>query len=129
MADVEALVALCRRFAEKADVWTYALGYFDKQTDLKRMEMIAPACQIQDRFFRNAVMISASFGAEAGYLAPVLHIGRAIPYSNQDLWIRLDRPECGNIDPDTRQFDWFPIRKNRRISGCCFRQQTGSPVG
>lgn len=111
MADVEALVALCRRFAEKADVWTYALGYFDKQTDLKRMEMIAPACQIQDRFFRNAVMISASFGAEAGYLAPVLHIGRAIPYSNQDLWIRLDRPECGNIDPDTRQFDWFPIRK------------------
>jgi exodeoxyribonuclease-1 len=111
MADVEALVALCRRFAERSDIWTYALGYFDKQTDLKRLESMAPACQIQDRFFRNAVMVSASFGAKAGYLAPVLQIGRAIPYSNQDLWIRLDRPESGRIDPDTRQFDWFPIRK------------------
>lgn len=129
MADVEALVALCRRFAEKADVWTYALGYFDKQTDLKRMEMIAPACQIQDRFFRNAVMISASFGAEAGYLAPVLHIGRAIPYSirisgfvwtgrNAGILIRIPGSSTG-----------FPYVKNRRISGCCFRQQTGSPVG
>lgn len=111
MADVESLLALCRQFAQKTDIWNYALGFFDKQTDLKRVEAMADTCRIQDQFFRNALMVSASFGPDAGYLAPVLHIGSAIPYANQQLWIRLDRPESGRIDPETRRFDWFPIRK------------------
>lgn len=111
LADVEALVALCRRFALQSDMWAYALGFFDKQTDLKRVETIPETCRIQDHFFRNALMVSSSFGPEAGYLAPVLHIGGAIPYANQQLWVRLDRPECGEINPDTGQFNWFPVRK------------------
>jgi exodeoxyribonuclease-1 len=111
MADVEALVALCRRFAQRSDMWAYALGFFDKQTDLKRVAAMAETCRIKDRFFRNALMVSSSFGPDAGYLAPVLHIGGAIPYANQQLWIRLDRPECGKIHPDTGQFNWFPVRK------------------
>ncbi|MEX1298938.1 MAG: exonuclease domain-containing protein [Desulfotignum sp.] len=111
MSDVEALVQLCRRFAGRTDMWAYALGFFDKATDLKRMQGIADTCRIRDRFFRNALMISASFGSTAGYLAPVLHIGGAVPYANQQLWIRLDQPGYQEIDPDTRRFDWFPIRK------------------
>jgi exodeoxyribonuclease-1 len=111
MSDVEALVMLCRRFAARADIWEYALGFFDKPEDLKRMESMPETCRIQDRFFRTALMVSSSFGPDAGYLAPVLHIGRAVPYANQQLWIRLDRPESGCIDPETRRFDWFPIRK------------------
>lgn len=111
MADVEALVALCRRFAQRSDMWAYALGFFDKQTDLKRVAAMAESCRIKDRFFRNALMVSASFGPDAGYLAPVLHIGGAIPYANQQLWIRLDRPETGQIDSETQEFTWFPIRK------------------
>ncbi len=111
LADVEALVALCKRFALQSDMWAYALGFFDKQTDLKRVETIPETCRIQDRFFRNALMVSSSFGPDAGYLAPVLHIGGAIPYPNQQLWVRLDRPECKDIDPDTGQFNWFPVRK------------------
>ncbi len=111
MADVEALVALCRRFAHRSDMWAYALGFFDKQTDLKRVSSMAETCRIKDRSFRSAVMVSASFGPDAGYLAPVLHIGGALPYANQQLWIRLDRPETGQIDSDTRRFTWFPIRK------------------
>lgn len=111
MSDVEALVLLSRRFAGRADIWDYALGFFDKPTDLKRMDGIAGTCQIRDRFFRNALMISAAFGSDAGYIAPVLHIGGAVPYANQQLWVRLDQPGCGDIDPETRRFDWFPIRK------------------
>ena len=111
MADVEALLALCKRFAQRSDMWAYALGFFDKQTDLKRVAALAESCRIKDRFFRNALMVSTSFGPDAGYLAPVLHIGGAIPYANQQLWIRLDRPETGEIDSDTQKFTWFPIRK------------------
>jgi exodeoxyribonuclease-1 len=111
MADVQALVALCRRFSGRADIWAYAMGFFDRHTDLKRVDTLPESCRIRDRFFRKALMVSPSFGPDAGYLAPVLHIGRAVPYANQQLWIRLDRPECGSIDPETRRFDWFPIRK------------------
>jgi exodeoxyribonuclease I len=42
MADVEALVALSRRFSARADIWRYALGFFDKQTDLARTAAIPP---------------------------------------------------------------------------------------
>ncbi len=41
----------------------------------------------------------------------MLHIGGAVPYANQQLWVRLDRSGCGDIHPETRLFDWFPIRK------------------
>ncbi len=111
MADVEALVALSRRFADRSDIWDYAMGFFDKQTDLKRVAAMPETCRIQDRFFRNALMVSSSFGPDTGYLAPVLNIGKAIPYSNQQLWIRLDRPECGRVDPESGRFAWYPIRK------------------
>ncbi len=111
MSDVEALVLLCRRFASRADIWEYAMGFFDKPTDLKRFKGIAETCRIGDRFFRTALMVSSMFGSAAGYLAPVLHIGGAVPYANQQLWVRLDRSGCGDIHPETRLFDWFPIRK------------------
>jgi hypothetical protein len=50
-------------------------------------------CRISDQLYRNALMVSPVFGPDAGYMAPVLHIGGAVPYKNQQLWIRLDRPE------------------------------------
>ena len=44
-------------------------------------------------------------------MAPVLHIGGSIPYGNQALWIRLDRPGWARIDPETGLYAWTPIRK------------------
>jgi exodeoxyribonuclease I len=111
MADVESLVALCRRFAVQTDIWTYALGFFDKSTDLARSAAIPRACRINGQFYRKALMVSPVFGPDAGYLAPVLHIGEAVPYRNQQLWVRLDRAESLSIDPDTGRFAWMPIRK------------------
>jgi exodeoxyribonuclease I len=111
MADVESLVALCRRFASQTDIWAYAMGFFDKHTDLARTAAMPKACQINGQRYRKALMVSSAFGPDAGYMAPVLHIGEAVTYRNQQLWIRLDRPECVSIDPDTGQFAWMPIRK------------------
>ncbi len=111
MADVESLVALCRRFAAQADIWAYAMGFFDKSTDLARAAAIPEDCRINGRSYRKAFMVSPVFGPEAGYMAPVLHIGEAVPYKNQQLWIRLDRPESLAVDPETGQYTWMPIRK------------------
>ncbi|MCF8126154.1 MAG: exodeoxyribonuclease I, partial [Desulfotignum sp.] len=35
----------------------------------------------------------------------------AIPYKNQQLWLRLDRPGFLETDPDTKLYTWIPIRK------------------
>jgi exodeoxyribonuclease I len=111
MADVEALVALCRIFSGQADIWAYAMGFFNKHTDLSRLAAMPQDCRIEGQGFCKAIMVSASFGPDAGYMAPVLHIGDAVPYKNQQLWIRLDRPEGMEIDPETGCYTWMPIRK------------------
>jgi exodeoxyribonuclease I len=111
MADVEVLVALSRAFLGHADIWDYAMGFFDKSTDISRTRAILPTCRVKDRFFRTAIMVSPVFGADAGYLAPVLCIGDSIPYGNQQLWIRLDQEQSMQIDPDTGLYCWTPIRK------------------
>lgn len=123
MSDVEALVALCRRFADKPDIWAYAQGFFDKHTDLARQNAFDKRCRIGDHDFTMGLMISPSFGARVNYLAPVLHIGNSIPYKNQGLWVRLDQEGmmAGDGDDDTSEasdvsdasdtFDWYVIRK------------------
>ena len=111
MADVEALLALARVFSDRSDIWAYALGFFDKHTDLSRTAAISDTCRIGNQSFPTALMVASVFGGQANYMAPVLHIGGSIPYGNQHLWIRLDRPGSARIDPDTGQYDWAPIRK------------------
>ncbi len=111
MADVEALVALARVFSGRPDIWEYALGFFDKHTDISRTAAIPDTCAIGDRMFPTAVMISSVFGPDANYMVPVLHIGGSIPYGNQNLWIRLDQPGWARIDPETGLYAWAPIRK------------------
>ncbi len=111
MADVEALVALSRIFSSRPDIWEYALGFFDKHTDISRTAAISDTCRIGDRIFPMGLMVSSVFGPDANYMAPVLHIGGSIPYGNQHLWIRLDQPEWARIDPDTGVYAWTPIRK------------------
>jgi len=111
MADVEALKALSHAFFAQPDIWEYALGFFDKHTDISRMDSISKTCQIGNRIFRTGIMVSSVFGPDAGYLVPVLHIGDSIPYRNQHLWIRLDQPQGLDIDPDTGLYSWMPIRK------------------
>ena len=111
MADVEALMALSQAFLAHPNIWDYTLGFFDKHTDISRMDSISKTCQIGNRIFRTGIMVSSVFGPDAGYLAPVLHIGDSIPYGNQHLWIRLDQPHGLEIDPDTGLYGWTPIRK------------------
>ncbi len=111
MADVEALVELTRAFAGKSEMWSYAMGFFDKKTDAARMEALDRTCEIDGRPYQVGIMVSPSFGAKSGYLAPVLRIGDSIPYKNQTLWLRLDQPDLLAQDDGSGLFRWFVIRK------------------
>ncbi len=112
MADVEALLSLARLFFREKDIWNYVLGFFDKKTDLKRVQDLNKTNSVQDTTFELGLMVSVSFGAELNYIAPVVHLGQSIPYKNQSLWVRLDKPELlDTVDQTLGIYDFFVTRK------------------
>ena len=112
MADVEALIALTRRLRSKSDVWRYAMGFFDKKEDIKRLGQLENNWSPLGQGYKIALMISPVFGAKYEYLSPVLYLGPSLPYKNQTLWLRLDREDLFGIDPnEPSRFQWYVIRK------------------
>ena len=105
MADVESTLALARALKAQDDMWTYALGFFDKKTDLARLNQIEKTVSTDCGTFRVCIMVSVFFGPETMYMAPVLHIGGSEPYPNQSLWLRLDTEHFlpGAFDPEKNQ--------------------------
>jgi len=91
MVDVEATLALAKRlYAEKA-TWDYAMGYFNKGTDAKRLNTLPALHEHKQHAYRYGLLLSPSFGYQQNYLAPVLYLGQHMHYKNQSLWLRLDK--------------------------------------
>lgn len=89
MVDIEATIALARRFYQNKKMWQYAIGYFDKKTDQQRMQPLS-----------EALIVNGILGARNQYIAPGLNLGQHQHYHNQTLWLRLDLPDLQNTTPD-----------------------------
>ena len=89
MADVEATIELAKCLSRENKIWTYALGLFDKRSEKTRIDKLL--VQTFQENYPTAIMISHKLGAESIYIAPVIGIGRSYHYTNQSLWIRLDK--------------------------------------
>ncbi|MFO7883985.1 MAG: exonuclease domain-containing protein [Desulfobacteraceae bacterium] len=102
MADVESTLHLARILKKERDMWDYALGFFDKKTDVQRIEKIEKSIGVNGENYRLCVMVSPSLGADSMYMAPVLHLGYSKPYPNQSLWLRLDSENfrLDHFDPE-----------------------------
>ena len=111
LVDVEATVALAKRFMAERPTWDYLLGSFDKQTDRDRMEKIPSLFQSASGIHRLALMVGSEYGAAANYQAPVLSIGTSMPYSNQSLWLRLDRADLAETTEETIAEKTWVVRK------------------
>lgn len=111
MSDVEALVSFAEKMAAKKEIWQYSLDFFNKNKDEIRISNIQPDCRAGNEIFRTAVMLSASFGPDLEYMAPVLHLGRSDAYKNQDLWLRLDQESIPGLSGDDEVDKGFVIRK------------------
>ncbi len=88
LVDVEATVELARRFYTESQMWHYVTGYFDKETDRKRIEEIPVNFHSIACSNRIGLIVSNEFGSANQYQIPVLFIGNSIPYKNQTLWLR-----------------------------------------
>ncbi len=111
MSDVEALIQLSKIFYKENKMWEYCLEFFSKTRDEVRINLINEDRKIGNRFFRLCIMVSASFGADSNYMAPVLHVGSSIPYKNQSLWLRLDVLDLLGMEENLDISDTFVVRK------------------
>jgi len=111
LVDVNATVALARKFFQEQKMWKYLCGYFNKQTDRGRIEKLPTSFQSPAGVHRNGLMVGSQFGPEQNYQVPVLSIGGSIPYQNQTLWLRLDLPDLREATSETVPDTTWVIRK------------------
>ena len=109
MTDVEVTLALARRLAAEKEIWQYCLSFFDKKTDLSRLNKMEKGVITPSESYTKALMVDPSMGADNLFMAPVLGIGCSNKYSNQTLWLRLDREDFA-IHFDDPEKSWV-IRK------------------
>ncbi len=100
LVDVEATIGLARLFIQERAMWDYLLGYFNKQTDLDRMQQLTPVLQSGQTTCRIGLMIGET-GAKDFYQFPALELGPHHHYKNQTLWLRLDTEKLLNATPQT----------------------------
>lgn len=111
MSDVEAVIALSKKFHQVRDSWDYALDFFNKTRDEVRIAGIEKALEVGGRKFRLCLMASTAFGPDSNYLAPVIELGPSRPYKNQTLWLRLDVEDILGIREGLDIESLFVIRK------------------
>jgi len=113
MADVQASVELARRLSAEKEMWDYAAGYFKKGLDSARQDELQPLSKSLQEVYRFGLLVDVGIGSQYNYQAPVLFIGQSEPYSNQFLWLRLDRPELQETTADNIEDTTWVIRKKQ----------------
>lgn len=85
IVDVEATIALAKKFMQHSGTWDYVMGYFDKEKDSERIQKLPLLLEK-----KHAILIDGIFGASLNFCAPVLHLGTHYHFKNQSCWLRLD---------------------------------------
>ncbi len=111
MNDVEALIALSKKFYAQKDIWKYCLNFFNKTRDEVRINSMESKFEMGGQFFSKVILASSSYGPSANYLSPALHIGVSRPYKNQSLWLRLDAEDIIGMEGNVALEDTFVTRK------------------
>lgn len=111
MVDVEATVSLAKQLMKHEDMWKYLTGYFDKNTDARRMQKLPIYLATDDRHFQEAIMIYSNIGAKLNYQAPAICLGNHHYYRNQTLWLRLDHENLDQTTADTIATNTIIYRK------------------
>lgn len=101
MVDVQATVALAKKFRQSREMWDYLTGYFEKNIDQERI------AQLQGK----GLLMDGKIGSKNRYLAPVLGLGQHLHYKNQTLWLRLDLENLNKVTPLTVPDTTYVIRK------------------
>ncbi|MCK5541045.1 MAG: exodeoxyribonuclease I [Desulfobacterales bacterium] len=91
MTDVEATYNLTKIFAKDHKIFNYSIDFFNKLKDDIRINKFKNSFDIKGQPFKLGIMVSHQLGFDNKYMALVINIGKSIKYSNQNLWLRLDK--------------------------------------
>ena len=107
IVDIEATIALAKKFMQHPDTWHYALGYFEKEKDDERTQKLPLVLEK-----KHAILIDGIFGAPLNFCAPVLHLGTHYHFKNQSCWLRLDTENLSQSTlEDFIQHNWVMNKK------------------
>jgi len=107
IVDIEATIALAKKFMQHPDTWYYALGYFEKEKDDERIQKLPLVLEK-----KHALLIDGIFGADQNFCAPILHLGTHYHFKNQSCWLRLDTENLSQSTPDDFiQYNWVVNKK------------------
>lgn len=111
MVDVVATLELARRLKSSPDMWDYLLQSFDKDTDHQRIAKLTSAFHIQHHQYKQAILVSASFGFAQQFQSTVICLGRHNQYKNQSLWLRLDHIDFAETAPEELSEKMWVVNK------------------
>lgn len=107
MTDVEATLALAKKFFQNHATWSFATGYFDKKIDESRIQKTDHVLYIDNLSYPIGLLLFGKIGKKDNYTAPVLLLGTHKHYKNQSIFLRLDtsdliKTNSENISDTTR---------------------------
>lgn len=111
LADVEATLNLAKKFLNEKDVWKYLSDFFVKSFDKKRCDLLGELFQSESGIHKFGIFVDGKIGKDSSFMAPFLLLGNSIPYSNQSIWLRLDRENIKELDFENIEENSFVIRK------------------
>jgi exodeoxyribonuclease-1 len=111
MVDVETTLKLARCFFAERTVWDHVIGFFDKDTDSRRLDELPAVFQGRAGVHRQGLLVDSEYGVQQNFQIPVLSLGTSIPYPNQTLWLRLDWPGLRDTTPETIAETTWIVRK------------------
>ena len=121
LVDVEMTIELARRLSQHQEMWQYLTEFFTKQTDLQRQSQLKSEAELG----RCGLLIEPKFGNNALFQAPVLALGQHKHYTNQILWLHLDKPELLDTTVDNLiETTWVSQKKSGSL-GFCYRCNRG----
>lgn len=89
LVDVEATIALAKKLKKQESQWQYALNFFDKHHETKRLSQLTPPTS-HPSLPVLALLVDGGFGPRNQYQMPALLLGHHRHYRNQTLWLKLD---------------------------------------
>jgi exodeoxyribonuclease I len=112
MTDVEATLSLAKALAKDANMWQFALGYFNKNTDLERMRTYCNTvlAKIIPQAYQ-ALLVYGKFGNANNFIVPAVCLGVHKHYTNQVIWLRLDKVELQDAEAKPLDLMRFIVRK------------------
>ncbi len=111
LIDVMATIALAKRLAKEQAIWHYLSDYFKKGIDRQRLRKLQPLSDRLPDDYRFGLLVRVDYGSEKNYQVPVVFVGQSQAYSNQQIWLRLDRPELVETAVDDVAATTWVVRK------------------